>query len=44
MRIVIPALRDVPQPQLVPQENHQKHKAAGEVDESPEVLAEFIKS
>lgn len=41
MWVVVPALLDVPQPRLVPHDNHAEDEAVSVVNASPAVLAEL---
>lgn len=41
MRVVVPALFDVPQPHFVPHDDHAEDEAVGVVHASPAVLAEL---
>lgn len=41
MRVIVPALLDVPEPRLVPHDDHAKHKAVSVVDTSPAIFAKL---
>lgn len=41
MRVAIPAMFDIPEPRLVPHNDHTKDEAVRVVDASPAVLGEF---